>query len=342
MSQIIVDRLNKTYRQAMREPGLKGAIKHLYTQKYVDKFAVNDISFTIDKGDSIAFLGPNGAGKSTTIKMLSGILVPTSGSVQINGKMPHKNRIANAYDIGVVFGQRTQLWLDLPVRESFSLLKDIYAIPEATFKTNMDRFAELLDLDQFLHLPARKLSLGQRMRADLAAALMHNPQIIFLDEPTIGLDISVKSKIRSFIKQINQEHGTTVLLTTHDLEDIEDICRRLIVIDKGIIIYDGDLATLRRLYGGKDRAIHLQLKDADRIHALIQNVKQRFQIDSISSIGNVLSIQFDGGTIPAGEIVAHVMRHTEVIDFKFDESKIDRIVKNIYEGKLQLTGDQRV
>jgi ABC-2 type transport system ATP-binding protein len=341
MSQIIVDKLNKTYRQAIREPGLKGAIKHLYTQKYADKFAVNDISFTIDKGDSIAFLGPNGAGKSTTIKMLSGILVPTSGSVQINGKIPHKNRINNAYNIGVVFGQRTQLWLDLPVRESFSLLKDIYSIPEAMFKSNMDRFTELLDLDQFLHLPARKLSLGQRMRADLAAALMHNPQIVFLDEPTIGLDISVKSKIRRFIKQINQEQGTTVLLTTHDLEDIEDICRRLIVIDKGIIIYDGDLDALRRLYGGKERAIHLQLKDADKVRALIQNVKQRFQVDGISSIGNVLSIQFDGNEIPAGEIVAHVMQHTDIIDFKFDESKIDRIVKNIYEGNLRLTGDQR-
>ncbi|MHA6484546.1 ABC transporter ATP-binding protein [Paenibacillus sp. strain BS8-2] len=342
MSQIIVDRLNKTYRQAMREPGLKGAIKHLYTQKFVDKCAVNDISFSIDQGDSIAFLGPNGAGKSTTIKMLSGILVPTSGSVHINGKIPHKNRINNAYNIGVVFGQRTQLWLDLPVRESFSLLKDIYAIPEAMFKSNMDRFTELLDLDQFLHLPARKLSLGQRMRADLAAALIHNPQIVFLDEPTIGLDISVKSKIRKFIKQMNQEQGTTVLLTTHDLEDIEDICRRLIVIDKGIVIYDGNLDDLRRQYGGKARTIHLQLKEVDTVHVLMQDMKQRFAIDRLSNIGNVLSIQFDGNEIPAGEIVAHVMKHTEVIDFKFDESKIDHIVKNIYEGNLQLTGDQRV
>ncbi|WP_168120393.1 ATP-binding cassette domain-containing protein [Paenibacillus sp. HB172176] len=342
MSQIIVDRLNKTYRQAIREPGLKGAIKHLYTQRYVDKCAVSDISFTINKGDSIAFLGPNGAGKSTTIKMLSGILVPTSGSVRINGKIPHQNRMTNAYNIGVVFGQRTQLWLDLPIRESFSLLKDIYSIPREMFDRNMERFIELLDLDQFLHLPARKLSLGQRMRADLAAALLHNPPIIFLDEPTIGLDISVKTKIRSFIKQINKEQGTTVLLTTHDLEDIEDICRRLIVIDKGIIIYDGALDELRRLYGGKERTIHLQLKDANELHALMANIRSKFQVNHIHNNGNMLSIGFDGNRIAAGEIVGYVMLHTEVIDFKFDETRIDGMIRNIYEGNLKLTGDHRV
>jgi ABC-2 type transport system ATP-binding protein len=334
MRLITVENLSKEFRHAVKKPGLVGAVQHLYSQKYKTKVAVDHISFTIDKGESIAYVGPNGAGKSTTIKMLTGILVPSSGQVVVDGLIPHKQRIDNAKKIGAVFGQRTQLWWDIPIIESLALLKDIYEIPENTYKRNMELFADILGLGEFLHLSARKISLGQRMRADLAAALLHNPQILYLDEPTIGLDVAVKVRIRKFIKQINKESGTTIMLTTHDLDDIEDICRRLIIIDQGKIIYDGELQSVKDAFA-QERAIHFEVRDPilllDRIVSdlpdviLENNEAQRF------------SIRFNRFKTAAGEVIGHIMKHGDVLDIRIDEPKIEQVIRQVYDGKLDLT-----
>ncbi|MEC0225670.1 ABC transporter ATP-binding protein [Paenibacillus alba] len=338
MSLIEVQDLTKTFRQAVKAPGLVGAVKHMFTQKYREKQAVNGISLSIEAGEAVAYVGPNGAGKSTTIKMLSGILVPTSGSVMVDGVVPHKQRTDNARTIGAVFGQRTQLWFDLPIVESFALLKDIYEVPDAVYRYNMDRFTELLSLDEFLHLPTRKLSLGQRMRADLAAALLHNPRIVYLDEPTIGLDIAVKVKIREFIKQMNREQGTTIILTTHDLEDIEDICRRLVIIDQGRIIYDGSLQAVKDAFA-RERTIHFQLsKPLPGNEHLLTDWPGVFveQKD-----GQHIAIRFDRFEVSASEVVSRVMRLGEVIDFRIDEPKIEHVIRRVYEGELVLTDAER-
>ncbi len=213
------------------------------------KPAVQDVSFTVEPGEIVGYIGVNGAGKSTTIKMLTGILVPTAGQVRVFGRDPHRDRVANARDIGVVFGQRTQLWWDLALIESLTMVGRIYEVPDARFKQLMEEFAETLDLKELLKIPIRNMSLGQKMRAELAATLIHEPKIVYLDEPTIGLDLLVKERIREFIKRVNREKGTTVILTTHDLGDIEELCKRVLIIDNGRLIYDGPLATIKERFG---------------------------------------------------------------------------------------------
>jgi len=333
MSVIEVSSLSKQFKQAVKEPGLKGSIKHLFTQNYRTKNAVDGIDLQIEEGDAVAYVGPNGAGKSTTIKMLSGILVPTSGSVKVNGIVPHQERMRHAKQIGVVFGQRTQLWWDLPIRESFSLLKDIYEIPEQEYKRNMDRFRELLSLDEFMDQPARKVSLGQRMRADLAAALLHSPPIIFLDEPTIGLDINVKVRIREFIKEVNRDQGSTVLLTTHDLEDIKDICRRLVIIDKGRIIYDGSLDKVKDAFA-KERKIYFQVSEA--APTLLESLSRMPGVVLEIQEDTKFSVEFNRFQHSAGQIAAFVMERVEVVDFRIDEPSIDHIIRKLYDGELSI------
>ncbi len=325
--------LSRVFKQAIKEPGIKGALKHLVTQKYKEKKAVDRIDLSIEQGESVAYVGPNGAGKSTTIKMLSGILVPTSGTIRVNGIVPHEERIRNAGNIGVVFGQRTQLWWDLPVRESFSLLKDIYEIPSIQFESTMKRFNDLLELEEFTHLPARKISLGQRMRADLAAALLHNPPIVFLDEPTIGLDIAVKSRIREFIKQLNKEQGTTILLTTHDLDDIKDLCSRMVIIDKGKLLYDGELQTITDAFA-KERTIHFQVAEASPLVA--EAIRQLPDAELEKEAGHTFSVRFDRFRMSAGEVAAAVMRVAEVVDFRIDEPSVEHIIRQVYDGHLEL------
>jgi len=331
MSLIEVRDLRKVFRQAKKDPGLIGAVKHLFTQNYVDKYAVEGIDLSINEGETVAYVGPNGAGKSTTIKMLCGVLVPTAGEIRVDGLNPHKQRMDNAQRIGAVFGQRTQLWWDIPIRESLALLKDIYQVPQPLFKRNLEAFTELLNLDEFMHLSARKVSLGQRMRADLAAALLHNPKIVYLDEPTIGLDISVKQRIREFIKQMNREHGTTMLLTTHDLGDIEDLCERLVIIDRGKIIYDGKLQAVKDAFA-RERSIHMQLHseltDPSDLFAHLPDV----QVEQTEPL--TLTIRFDRFRITASEIVKNVMNQAEVIDFRIDEPGIEQIIRQVYDGKL--------
>ena len=233
MAIIEVDNLSKVFRLNQKEPGLGGALKALVRPRYVAKTAVAGISFTVEPGEVVGYIGVNGAGKSTTIKMLTGVLMPSGGQVRVFGRDPHRQRVANARDIGVVFGQRTQLWWDLALIESLNLVAKIYQVDAARYRQLLEQFAETLELKPLLSVPIRQLSLGQKMRAELAATLIHEPKIVYLDEPTIGLDLIVKERIREFIKQQNQTRGTTVILTTHDLGDIEELCKRVLIIDAG-------------------------------------------------------------------------------------------------------------
>ncbi|ROR23920.1 ABC-2 type transport system ATP-binding protein [Mobilisporobacter senegalensis] len=243
---IRVEHINKTFQVARRNSGISEAFKALFHKEYECVKALDDISFTIDEGEMVGYIGPNGAGKSSTIKILSGILTPDSGSCQINGRTPWKERIAHVRDIGVVFGQRSQLWWDVPVIDSFELLRDIYSIPMKKFKENLDELVTLLNLEEIIKTPARQLSLGQRMRCEIGASLIHSPKILFLDEPTIGLDAVSKIAVRNFILDMNKRHKTTVILTTHDMQDIEALTRRIILIGKGKILMDGDLESMKK------------------------------------------------------------------------------------------------
>ena len=243
---IQVSHLRKTFRVARRGAGFSQAVKALFHREYEEIPALDDVSFTIGDGEMVGYIGPNGAGKSSTIKVLSGILTPDSGSCLIDGRTPWKERTAHVRHIGVVFGQRTQLWWDVPVADSFDLLKEIYSIPEGTYRNNVGELTELLDLEQLLRTPARQLSLGQRMRCEIAASLLHSPRILFLDEPTIGLDAVSKLAVREFILRLNRERGTTVLLTTHDMQDIEALASRVLLIGRGKILLDGTVEDIRR------------------------------------------------------------------------------------------------
>lgn len=242
---ITMEHVCKSYRIAKRNAGFKEACKALFNREYEVIHALRDVSFTIHDGEMVGYIGPNGAGKSSTIKILSGILTPDSGTVLVNGRVPYKNRIAHVREIGVVFGQRSQLWWDVPVIDSFELLKDIYSIPQPVYQQSLEELTELLDLKELLRSPVRQLSLGQRMRCEIAASLLHRPKILFLDEPTIGLDAVSKLAVRDFIRKQNREHKTTVLLTTHDMQDIEALASRIILIGKGEILMDGTLKDIK-------------------------------------------------------------------------------------------------
>lgn len=329
---IKVNNVSKTFVSAKRYPGLRGAVKGLFSNEKDIKTAVDDISFEINDGEMVGYIGENGAGKSTSIKMMTGILEPTSGTIEVDGIIPSKNRIENAKNIGVVFGQRTQLWWNLPLCESFSILKDIYKVEEHDYKRRMDFLNETLDLHKFSQNSVRNLSLGQRMRADLAASLIHNPRTLFLDEPTIGLDILVKDKIRVAIKQINQEQGTKVILTTHDLTDIEELCSRILLIDNGKIIYDGGLDRLKTLYG-RNRLLKIELPEVEPFKII--------DFNSVFNISNAdLNYWFENSAIVfsvnkqmvnISKIIAYVMSITEVLDIEIEETDLSKIVKNIYE-----------
>ena len=249
---IEVKNVSKEFVSQKKYPGLKGAIKGLFSNEKVAKVAVDDISFSIAKGEIVGYIGSNGAGKSTTIKMMTGILTPTRGECLVDGINPSKSRKKNAQNIGVVFGQRTQLWWDLPLSESYTILKEIYDIPDDLYASQMEFLNNVLELQDFFDKPVRTLSLGQRMRADLGAALLHNPKVLYLDEPTIGLDAVSKLAVREFVQRLNREHGTTVILTTHDMQDISALAQRVILIGKGRILMDGTLDDIRKAGGAQD------------------------------------------------------------------------------------------
>ena len=252
---ITVNNISKTYKVAKRNAGFLEACRNLFHRDYEEIRALDHVSFQINDGEMIGYIGPNGAGKSTTIKVLSGILTPDEGTCEVNGCIPWKNRVAYVKDIGVVFGQRSQLWWDVPVIDSFELLKDIYSIPKETYQMNLEELTELLNLSELLKTPARQLSLGQRMRCEIAASLLHSPRLLFLDEPTIGLDAVSKLAVRDFILSLNQTHRTTVILTTHDMQDIEALTNRILLIGKGRILLDGSPQDLRQGYRTMDEAV---------------------------------------------------------------------------------------
>lgn len=323
MAIIEVEHLHKEFKVAKREKGFLGALKSIVNRKYTIKEAVKDISFTIEKGEMVGYIGPNGAGKSTTIKMLTGILVPSSGKVLVNGIIPYKDRQQNAKHIGVVFGQRTQLWWDLPTIESFELLKEIYQVSNKRYKQNMETFSEILGLDEFLNTPVRQLSLGQRMRADIAASLLHDPEILFLDEPTIGLDVVAKEKMRTFIQEINRERNITVILTTHDMEDIEKLCKRMILIDHGQKVYDGEIETVKNRFG--------------KMRTLIVDVEQNGKSlnlrggEVIREEGNRKWIRFNRDEISASQLIAQITSTHNITDLTVEEPEIESIISRIYQ-----------
>jgi ABC-2 type transport system ATP-binding protein len=325
--------LTKVFRQPVKDPGLLGSVKHLATRRFRDRTAVDGVDLDIEAGEAIAYVGPNGAGKSTTIKMLTGILVPSSGEIRVAGLVPHKQRIANARNIGVVFGQRTQLWWDIPVRESLSLLKEIYRVPDAQYEQTLRDFDELLDLDEIMGQTARRLSLGQRMRGDLAASLLHDPKILYLDEPTIGLDIEVKDRVRAFIRKIVAERGTTVMLTTHDLGDIEDICKRIVIIDGGRVIYDGELQAVMDTYA-RERSITFDVR-GDAPVAALQARLPGCDVAAGDTPGQLL-VRFDRFDTEAGAVVGAVLESAELVDFHIDEPAIEDVIRKVYDGRIDL------
>lgn len=326
---IKVTNLSRDFKSNKKYPGFKGAIKSFFSREYVVKKAVENISFEIQDGEIVGYIGANGAGKSTTIKMMTGILTPTSGEILVNGICPYENREKNAMDIGVVFGQRTQLWWDLPLSETFSLLKDIYEVSDSDFEKRMKFLDEVLELEPFMLSPVRNLSLGQRMRADLAAALVHNPKIIYLDEPTIGLDVVVKENVRRAIKELNKEYGTTIILTTHDLSDIEELCSRIIIIDNGVKIYDGGLKEIKEKYGYMT-TIELQVKqNSNEINLNIALNLNEEDLNYSYDVGK-LTVSFNKNKIASTEIIQYIMKNFSVIDFSIKETSIEDIIKKIY------------
>ncbi len=327
MPIIEVSNLVKDYKQNVRKKGLLGALQSLLIPDYLTKRAVNEISFTINKGDMVGFIGPNGAGKSTTVKMLTGILSPTSGTISLNGMSPHKERKRIASKIGVVFGQRSQLWWDLPVSDTFDLLKYIYKIPNKTFKVNMDIFNELLGLHEFIAQPVRQLSLGQRMRADIGAALLHNPEIVLFDEPTIGLDVVAKEKIRNFIKCINSENKTTMLFTTHDMMDIEKTCKRMIIIDQGVIIYDGTVEHIKDVYG-KERTLVVEFSEE------FSEISLPSGVEVIRENNNKKWLKFKKDEIQISGLISDLTQKYGIQDFTIQEPEIESIIRKIYEGGI--------
>jgi ABC-2 type transport system ATP-binding protein len=328
MSFIEVSNLSKTFTTEVRHKGRFGAVKSLFSPQYNEVSAVKNINLSINSGESVAYLGPNGAGKSTTIKMLSGILVPTSGEVRIGDYIPYKQRKKNAYQIGAVFGQRSQLLFDLPLIDSFEYLRYMYSIPPDAFKKKLDKFAEILDIHELLKRPVRTLSLGQRMRGEIIAALLHDPEVVFLDEPTIGLDIIAKDRIRDFIYQINREENVTVILTTHDLGDVERLCPRLVIIDKGTIVYDGDLALIREKYATV-RSITMTYRDASTAEAAARGTQKNRGL-SIDLDGRKVSIGFDQLKIDSAELMRSLLSESTPIDLSIKDENIESIIKRIY------------
>lgn len=332
---IEVKNISKDFVSQKKYPGLKGAIKGLFSNEKTIKKAVDDISFTIDDGEVVGYIGSNGAGKSTTIKMMTGILSPTKGECLVNGINPSKKRKENAQNIGVVFGQRTQLWWDLPLSESFTILKEIYNVSDADYKDRMKFLDDVLQLSEFFDRPVRTLSLGQRMRADLGAALLHNPKVLYLDEPTIGLDLVVKDNIRAAIKEINEKYNTTVILTTHDIGDIEELCSRIIIIDAGKKIYDGSLEQLKDTYGTK-RKVSIEVKQPKALESYelhrVLGVKPEECCTDMDFQKNIFSVSFDKHKIQIPQILSEVMKVTEVSDIQIQETELAEIVKDIYNN----------
>lgn len=326
MKIISVNNLSKTFKKPVRDEGLKGMIKALFSRKYEEVRAVDDISFDIEEGEIIGYIGANGAGKSTTIKMMCGILYPTSGSVLVNGMGFENDRQKINKEMGVVFGQKTQLWWDIPLIETFKILKSIYEVPDDEYNERFEYLCELLDMKPFLTQTVRSLSLGQRMRADFAAALIHSPKIVYLDEPTIGLDVLVKDKIRSAIKELNKKYNITVILTTHDMKDIEELCNRIIIIDKGKILYDGSLSNIKYRFGNTKTIYipsNLTFDESD--------LKSKFSGIILEKHDETTAIKFSLNEIDLDDVLIYLINTYHIKDFKIEDISIEDITKKLYE-----------
>jgi ABC-2 type transport system ATP-binding protein len=314
--------LRKIFRTPKRTPGALGALRSLFSREYEDRVAVNDVTLALEPGELVGYIGPNGAGKSTTIKMLTGILVPTSGEVRVAGLVPWKQRKENARNIGVVFGQRSQLYWDLPLVESFELLRAIYGVPRDQYRRNLQEFVDILEMESFMRTPVRQLSLGQRMRGDFAAALLHSPKIVYLDEPTIGLDVVAKEAIREFIARINAERHTTIILTTHDLADVERLCRRIVLIDNGALIYDGDIERIKSEYG---RFRTLVVRFSAPIERPVLDGAQL-----VASEDSSARFRFDRNMQRADLLVRQASERYSVEDVSLEEPDLESIIRRIY------------
>lgn len=323
---IRVEHLRKHFTVNRRRRGFLGALRGLVSAERRVVRAVDDISFHIGRGEVVGYLGPNGAGKSTTIKMLTGLLVPSDGLLEVNGYVPWRQREAYVAGIGAVFGQRTTLWWDLPVVDSLNLLRHVYRVPAERFKANLAEFRRLLELDEFIESPVRSLSLGQRMRADLCAAMLHDPALLFLDEPTIGLDVVAKERIRQFISHIHRERGTTVLLTTHDLQDVEKLCERVMIIDHGQLLFDGGLAHLLDRFGGK-RELVVDL--ADHYDQIVVEGAEVVAFDGVRA-----TLQFERNAISASELIGRLSARYRIRDLSVREPEIETTIRRIYQDRL--------
>lgn len=325
MNFIEVKNVSKTFKVSRRRAGAIGAVANIFAPKFEKKEAVKNISFNIEKGEAVGFIGPNGAGKSTTVKMLSGILHPNSGEIKVGGYVPYKQRKSYVGKIGVVFGQKSQLQWDLPVIDSFELLKAIYSIPDDIYRKNLDRFTEMLEMSGFIGQPVRQLSLGQRMRADIAAALLHSPEIVFFDEPTIGVDVVGKETIRAFIRELNQRDNVTMIFTTHDMRDIEKTCRRLIIINEGEKIYDGALSRLREVYGTTRR---LDVSFSEKVDLpSFENVT----VENLEN--NKKRFIFENKKVQINELMNRILSRYNVRDINISEPDIETIIQKIYTEK---------
>ena len=328
MSIIRASHLVKEFRRPRQYPGPIGRVRTLLTRQYTVTRAVDGIDFTIEPGELVGYLGPNGAGKSTTIKMLTGILVPTSGTVEVAGLVPWRERTRNARQIGVVFGQRSQLIWDLPLKDSLWLVGRLYDVPDTAYRDALARYSELLGLAEFLDTPARQLSLGQRMRGDLAAAMLYQPKILYLDEPTIGLDVVAKDRIRTFVAELNREAGTTVILTTHDLEDVERLCRRILLIDHGKVLYDGDVATLKARYAPHRELMVRLVGPAQELS--VPGAEVARQADG------AVWLRYDPARTATADLVSGVLARYPVADLSIVEPDLAGVVREIYANRSVL------
>lgn len=333
MSNIIeIKNITKEFKVLNRREGLKGSLKDLFSRDYKIVRAVDNISMSIKQGEIVGYLGPNGAGKSTTIKMMTGILEPTSGEILVGGNVPYQNRTKNAQKIGVVFGQRSQLWWALPLIESFKILKDIYGVSDEDYNDMLTLYKSLVDIEPLLHKPVRQMSLGQRTLSDILAAFLHNPKIVFLDEPTIGLDVSMKAKIRTLIHALNKEKNTTVILTTHDMGDVDALCQRIVIIDKGKMLYDNDIEHLKNFFGSY-RTLKIRIDgDLKQQAEKIQHELSRF---SVSADDEWISILVDEEKSKVMEVLSQLQQSYEIRDMQLEEISTEEVIKKIYEEGVQ-------
>ena len=331
----------KEFKILNRHEGLKGSLQDLFSRDYKIITAVNHVSLDIASGEIVGYLGPNGAGKSTTIKMMTGVLEPTSGEIFVNGKIPYKNREGNAQNIGVVFGQRSQLWWALPLVESFKILKDIYRISDKDYRDMLDLYDSLIDLGDLYSKPVRQMSLGQRTLSDILAAFLHNPAVVFLDEPTIGLDVSMKAKIRNLVSSLNQEKNTTVILTTHDMGDVDALCRRIVIIDKGTMLYDNNIENLRSFFGAyrtlkvnmNKREITEEMK-AEQLHTVEKLLSEQFSgiPFTYDTEDNWISILIDESRVPLMKVLNYLQENVKINDVRLEEISTESVIKKIYEN----------